>query len=184
MKKVLFFAMILFAISTATAQVEIYNRISADKEPEYDINVFGYKNIDTASQFKLFYFALVEKTWAECYSGFSYTPLPYLEVCFGLGIEQNAALYRLGGSLCLFNNNFSFLAAGEKGDGSDNYWYKLKLLYSLFDNKLQVGAMSWRYHGAGPVIQFNYKDVVIWVNPVRDLEFDIDRLVVGLDLKI
>ncbi len=181
MKK--FFVIIILALvaNAAVAQFQIYTRISEKITPEYDFNFYGQKLL--TKHVGIWGFALVEQKWAEAYGGLLYSPAKWVEITVGAGIEQCDALYRLSANVFLSGKNFSFLLATEKGDGRDNWWYKSFLKYQV--GKWNFGIQSWRFHVTGPIVEYSpLSRLKIWVNPGRDLEFGINRITAGVDVKV
>ncbi len=190
MKKVtvLFIALVALTINaTAQMTLQTYTRINIQSDGkvkvEPDVNIYGQKFLTKNEKVGIWGFALVEKGWAEAYGGLLYSPAKWVEITVGAGIEQCPALYRLSANVWMGGKGFSFFLATEKGDGPDNWWYKSFLKYRV--KKWNVGIMSWRFHGTGPLVEYApAKRVNIWVNPVHDFEFNKNRVVVGVDIKI
>jgi hypothetical protein len=187
MKKILVVIVILLSFSAASfSQIQIFGKYTDGKEIEPDINVFNYgPKIDSAGKFKITYFALVEKAWAEGLIGVSYSPTKWCELGLMFGLESTPSLYRFSGSIWMGNDHLAFATCLEKGDGADNWWYKSTLSYSP-NKKLALGLMSWRYNGTGVFLKYNFTKpgLSLWANPAYDLEFKAKRLTVGLDIKI
>ena len=155
MKKILVLIIVLSCAITGFSQIQIFGKYTAGKKIEPDINIFNYgPKLDTAGKIKITYFALVEKAWAEGLIGISYTPSKWCELGLMFGLESNPALYRLSGSIWLGDDKIAFATCMEKGDGSDNWWYKSTLGYSP-SKKFTCGLMSWRYNGTGIFLQYN-----------------------------
>ena len=189
-RTVITFSSIFLAIiawpTLTSAQIQIFGKYTQNAQVAPDINVFGYgQKIDSAGKLKIAYFALVEKSWAEGLAGVIYSPLKCLELGVYSGIETNPALWRLASSIWLGTGKFSFFAWGEKGSGADNWWYKGVISYTVSKN-FSAGLMSWRYNSTGIFLKFNDQKHKIkpWINLGRDLEFKVNRLTLGLDLKI
>ena len=190
MKKVivLFIAIITLSISaTAQMTLQTYTRINIQSDGkvnvEPDVNIYGQKFLTKNEKVGIWGFALVEKGWAEAYGGLLYSPAKWVEITVGAGIEQCPGLYRLSANVCMFGKGFTFLLATEKGEGADNWWYKSILKYQV--KNWNFGVMSWRFHGTGPLVEYApAKRINIWVNPVRDFEFNETRVVLGVDVKI
>lgn len=181
--KIVSFVVLFFVCVSIQAQVEVYGRYTSGGKVEPDINIFGTKEINNKINFT--YFALLEKKWGESYIGISYSPKSWMSVGVGAGIEQNSALYRFGGSFWFGHERNSLLILWEKGDGTDNYWYKTVLSHRASD-KLTFGAVAWRFHGVGPIVKYtpNKSNLTFWVLPVYDFEFKAKRLVLGVSRKI
>jgi len=143
--------------------------------------IFAKKKI--SEKFDLTYFSLVGQKWSEALIGFSYSPKKWLSIGLSTGIEHNPAVYRLGGSIWIGKGKTSLLMLGEKGDGKDNYFYKTILSYKASE-KFTVGAIAWRFHGLGPVVKYTKDDLTLWFMPAYDLEFNVQRLILGLSIKI
>ncbi|MCX6795600.1 MAG: hypothetical protein NT165_02670 [Candidatus Falkowbacteria bacterium] len=178
----------LFIVSlNSFAQIQVFEKIAKGAKPAIDINFFGYGKIDTSAnaKFKMTYFALVEEKWAEGLVGVSYTPVKWCEIGLSAGIESVSSLYRVSASIWLGNDKFSFFSCVEKGEGRDNWWYKSVANYNVNKN-ISLGLMSWRYNNTGLFLKYNNVrfGVSPWVNVGRDLEFGINRISYGLDIKL
>ena len=178
------FVIMLGISQQAAAQAEFYIRSNKGKAPEKDFNVFYSKKISDSSNLKGFVFYCHERNWSECYAGLSFTPAAWLTINLGLGLEQTDAEYRIGGSLVISEGRHSLSAIGELGDGLGNYFFKFRygFIFPLGKSgnaNLELGAMYWRFHGLGPMLQYSYKDIGAWINPVHDYEFGLDRIVFG-----
>jgi hypothetical protein len=167
----------------AYSQIESYVRINKGGSTEADINVYGEKKI--SPKFNLIYFALIEKTWAEGLVGISYSPKDWISVDLRIGIEQNPALYRIAGGIWTGKGNNSLLILWEKGKGNDNYWYRITPLHK-FSERFSLGVRAWRFHGVGPIGIYTFPKVGVslFLLPTRDFEFNTNRLITGLLIKI
>jgi hypothetical protein len=167
------------------SQIQMFGKYTPKGTIEPDINVFSYaKKLDSVGIFKLTYFALVEKSWAEGLIGISYQPKKWCELGLMFGIETSPAIYRISSSIWLSGDKTSFSACLEKGDGSDNWWYKGVLKRNLGE-KFALGLISWRYNGTGLLLEYKTKNsLVFWLNPAYDTEFQVNRLTAGIDIKI
>ncbi|OYT36333.1 hypothetical protein B6U91_01465 [Candidatus Pacearchaeota archaeon ex4484_71] len=164
------------------ATMQVYTRVtSSTLEP--DVNIWFQKALTQNKKVGVWGFLLVEENWAEAYGGILYSPIKCLELTFGAGIEQSSENWRLSANMFFTKKNIHFLLATEKGAGEDNWWYKSFLTYSL--KNFDVGVMSWRFHGTGPYVCFNSNTgLSFWVNPGRDLELGVNRVMVGIDFHI
>ncbi len=169
----------------ASGQVEVYGRYTVNGTIQPDINVFTSKAFSDSSKFSFTSFTLVEQNWAEALVGISYSPTSWLNIGLSTGIEVNPALYRLAGSIWLGKDKSSLLFLWEKGDGNDNYWYKVTALHDV-SKRVSLGAIAWRYHGIGPVVFYGVKklDSKFWVMPAHDFEFKENRVIFGVDIGI
>ncbi|MCF7820446.1 MAG: hypothetical protein K9M44_03185 [Candidatus Pacebacteria bacterium] len=167
------------------AQVQIFGKYTPEEKTlAPDINIFGYgQKLNQSSTLKMTYFALVEENWAEGLIGVSYAPKDWLELGLLGGIETTETLYRFCASVWLGKDKFSLLTFFEKGDGKDNWWYKSTLSYQIAET-WSTGLMSWRYNGTGVFVKKDFKTFSVWVNPAYDLEFEKERLTMGIDIKI
>jgi hypothetical protein len=184
MKKliVLLTALILSAVSFS--QVQLFGTYTEGGSINPDINVFGYgPSFGSDEKFKLTYFILAEKNWAEGIVGVNYSPQKWIEFGLGVGIEQNPALYRVAANVWMGSGKFSFFTWIEKGDGRDNYWYKTVLGYSL-SKRFSLEMIGWRFNGSGLSLKTNFNNFSLWVFPAYDLEFDKKRITLGIDIKI
>lgn len=183
MKKTICLFVMTFLAITLYAQVEVYTRINTDRTIEPDLNIYGTKKI--SSKMKFTYFALLEENWSEGLLGCEYSPTSWISLGLSTGIEHNPTIYRFAGSLWIGKGKMSLLSLCEKGDGSDNYWYKTVAGYKHSD-MWTIGAVAWRYHGVGPIVKYTPKksDLTLWVMPAYDTESRTKRAIVGLSLKI
>jgi hypothetical protein len=197
MKKVLFIiaVAIIAVVNSTTAQTtfQYFAKVSPEGNVSgHDINIyyarpFSSDTAKLASKFKFTAFALVEQGWAEAFAGVAYAPASWVEVGLGFGLEQNPALYRFCGSVWMGKGDFSFFTVVEKGDGTDNWWYKTNLKYSV--KKFAFGLQSWRYQVSGPLVEYSpVKAITLWGMFGRDLESAqqplITGAVVGIDIKL
>lgn len=186
MKKVIVLLIVIFCGFKSYSQLEVYGRYTEGGKVDPDINLYGEKKLfSDSSKFSLTYFALVEQTWAEGLVGISYSPKDWVSFGFMVGIEQNPALYRFLGSVWLGKGKKSFLALYEKGNGTDNYWYKITASYK-FTKVFTLGARAWRYNGVGPVGTFEIKKLSssVWVMPMYDFEAQKKRISLGVSIKL
>lgn len=184
MKK-LIIVILCFCATASYAQLQMYGRyaINGNGKIEPDINLFGTKKL--SEKVKLTYFALIEEKWSEALIGISYSPAEWMSLGLSSGVEHNPAIYRFGGSIWLGRQKTSLLMLGEKGDGKGNYWYKTVLSYE-FTDQFTFGAVAWRFHGVGPIVQYSPKksDLAIWYMPAYDPEFKTKKMMLGLSIKI
>jgi len=180
MKKSIIFILLLVASVSSFAQVSVFTKYSEGKLAPC-ATIFGIKPINEKISFT--YFALVSEKWAETMLGVAYSPTNWAQIGLNCGFEQNPALFRVGGSIWLGKGKTSFLTLLEKGDRSDNYWYKSTLAYKC-TNSLSLGVRAWRFNGVGPVVEYKVKDFKFWIMPAYEFEKNNSNLVVGIDIKI
>lgn len=182
MKKFITLACILVSISVS-AQVSMYQRYTMGGTSEMDINIFGTKKV--SSKLDLTYFALVEEKWSEALIGISYSPKKWIGFGLSAGIEHNPAILRFGSTIWAERGANSLLFLLEKGEGKDNYWYKLILARKLSET-VTLEATAWRFHGMGPLVKYTPKKsyLTFWTLPAYDPEFKAKRLMVGVSIKI
>lgn len=186
MKKIIVLSIIIFFGFRSYSQLEVYGRYTQGGKVDPDINLYGEKKLfSDSSKFSLTYFALVEQTWAEGLVGISYSPKEWVSFGFMAGVEQSPALYRFLGSLWLGKDKTSFLALVEKGDGTDNYWYKITASYKA-TKKLTLGLRAWRYNGVGPVgtVELTKLSSRIWIMPMYDIEAKKKRISLGINISL
>ncbi|MEI6574698.1 MAG: hypothetical protein WCO63_00805 [Bacteroidota bacterium] len=183
MKKVAIIIVVCFCSLVSYAQLEMYGRYIIDGKVEPSFNIYGEKKI--SSTVNLTYFVVVEEKWSEALIGLSYAPVKWMILGLSTGIENNPSLYRFGASLWLGKNKTSFVLLGEKGDGKDNYWYKICLAYKASE-QFTFSAMAWRYQGIGPLISYMPKksDLTIWFMPAYDPEIEAKMMMLGINVKI
>ncbi len=184
MKNLIVVLLVIFMSSTAFSQVQIYTQFGEDGTYNPDVNVFGYgPKFGKNEAFKITYFVLAEKAWAEGLMGINYAPKNWIELGISFGIEQNPKLFRLASNIWIGNNKWSFFTWFEKGFGVDNYWYNSSLSYALNKN-LEIGVVAWRFNGVGPKLKTTFDKVSIWVFPAYDFEFQKKNITIGVDIKI
>lgn len=183
MKKFLFLVVFFFSCLVSFSQIEIYGRYTDGGKIEPNINIFAVKKL--TEKLSVTGFALVEEKYAEALVGLAYAPVKWCEVGLSTGIEQNPALYRFGGSVWLGVKKFSMLALLEQGAGKENYWYKTSLTYQSSES-ISYGLIAWRFHGTGVITKFTPKKsgLTFWVLPTYDMEYDVSRLIIGVQIKI
>ena len=185
MKKILMiFVIIITTLSAYTQTFEAYGRFTEKAGMEPDINISGSKEI--SQKLSLSYFALVEQKWSEALLSISCKPYKWMQVGIGAGIEQNTDMFRTCASLILEKGNSSFMVLLEKGDGPDNYWYKI-LISQKISPELTVGIMDWRYHGIGPIFKYSppkVHGVTLWAMPAFDSRIIRQRLMIGIDINM
>lgn len=179
---IIILATILFSL-TSYAQVELYGRFTKDKQTQADFNIYGEKKI--SEKFVFTYFGMIEQTFAQGYAGVSYSPNKWFSVGLCAGIEQNPALYRMAGSLWAGKEKNSLLALWEKGDGNENYFYKITFTHK-FSEHFSLSERAWRFHGEGVVATYSHpkSGISLWVFPSYDLESKAQRVVTGISIKI
>ncbi len=165
-------------------QLQAFGKYTEGGEVTPDINFFGYATkLDSAGKFQVTYFALVEPGWAEGMIGLSAKTADWLELGVMFGIETVPSIWRGAASVWMGKGKYSFYTCVEKGKGADNWWYKSVATYTANPN-ISFGAMSWRYSGTGPYFKYTHtkSGLGLWVNPVRDFEFQKYRVLIGVDL--
>lgn len=184
MKNLIVILLAIFMCSMAFSQVQIYTKYSEDGIFEPDINVFSYgPKFGKKENFKITYFVLAERAWAEGLMGINYAPKDWMEFGISFGIEQNPKLFRLASNIWVGNEKWSFFTWAEKGFGVGNYWYNSSLNYSINKN-LEIGIVAWRFNGVGTRIKTKFDKISIWVFPAYDIEFQKKNITVGVDIKI
>lgn len=183
MKKIIVLLIVIFFGFKSYSQLEVYARYTEGGKVDPDINLYGTKKI--SAKWDLTYFALVEQAWSEALVGVSYSPKDWISFGGMVGIEQNPALYRFLGSIWLGKGKKSFLALYEKGNGTDNYWYKITASYEVTE-KFTLGARAWRYNGVGPVGTLLIKKLgtSVWIMPMYDFEVQKKRVSLGVSIKL
>ena len=184
MKKIVVSIVVILFALTSQAQVTAYGRYTEGKSSvDADINIYGEKKISKKINFT--YFSLVEKSWAEGLLGVSYSPKDWISVGFSVGIEQNPALYRFSNSIWIGKGKNSLLVLTEKGEGKENYWYKVNACHK-FSEKFSLSAMAWRFHGVGPMFKYTFPkwETSLFILPAYDFEPKAYRLIAGIAVKI
>jgi hypothetical protein len=175
---VLFTAILFTTVSFSQKTLEVFGRTN-NKTIVPDVNFYGEKKI--SEKVSLTLFMLVEQKWSEGLVGISYSPSKWISIGASAGIEHNDALYRFGGMVWMGKGKFSLLLLGEKGNGTNNYWYKNTFSFQCSE-KFSLGARAWRYIGVGPVATYEIKklDSKIWIMPAYDFEAKQSRLALGM----
>ncbi len=172
---------LIFVVNNTNAQLDSYVRFGEKARPAMDINYYGTKKI--SEKFSLNYFGLIEKTWGEALIGGSYSPNNNLSFTAMTGVEHGSSKPRLFLGVWTGKNNNSILAMYEKGAGKGNYWYRINA-YHTFSKSFTAGITSWRFNGTGVNLRYTKKDVTIWSMPGYDLEYEVARLMVGVNIKM
>lgn len=180
----------------AQNQLQAFGKYTEGGEVTPDVNFFGYaKKLDSAGKFQVTYFALIEPGkkgklgqedtpgWGEGMVGLSAKLFPWCELGVMFGLETVPSTWRGAASIWLGQGKYSFYTCVEKGIGTGNWWYKSVATYTANPN-FSFGAMSWRYSGTGPYFKYTHtkSGLGLWVNPVRDFEFQKNRVLIGVDL--
>ncbi len=183
MKKVIAVVLMVVLCSAVSAQVSIFSKVSLETGKIVPTaTFFGSKPI--LNQVSFTYFALVNQGWAEAQLGLSYSPASFVQFGLSCGIEQNPSLFRTGGSIWLGTGKTSFLTLLEKGEGSENYWYKITLSQKISE-KCSLGLRAWRFNGIGPVLEFKHKSLKFWAMPTTSFMKDGGKnIIFGVDVKI
>lgn len=184
MKKVICLLTLIVFAYVADAQVEIYGRHTDDGKVAPDLNIFVTKRI--SEKFDFTYFGLVEKNFSQSQVGFMCSPKSWLVTGMSVGIENSSTIYRFGVSCILHDSLNTMIFLVEKGDGSNNFWYKCMLLHQMSD-VVTIGLVpGWRYQGSGIYMGYDIKklDAVVWVVPAIDFEFKERKLMFGINIKI
>ena len=186
MKKLIIIALVaLFSAISVSSQVSVFTKFSDNGTTTPCATIFGTKKLADKTSFT--YFALVTDGWAEAMLGASYAPEAWVSLGLNCGLEQQPEhmSFRAGGSLWLGKGSMSLVALVEKGEGSENYWYKTTAAYSL-SKSISIGARAWRFTGFGPLFEYKTGKMIskIWVMPAHNFENNMNNLVVGIDIKI
>lgn len=174
-------AVFLFSPFSSFSQFQLYGTYTLGQKISPGIDFYGTKKI--SKKVGVACFLMVENGWAEGLAGINYSPAPWITLEADGGIETTPTLYRLSASLWMGNDLVAFQSIFSKGDGRDNWWYKAMLLFNI-GKKVSLGAMAWRYAGAGPYCGYRIGKLhsAIWTNPVYDFESKNARIIVGVDV--
>ncbi len=104
----------------------------------------------TKKQVGVFAWFLVNKHWAEGYTGLNYKPFAYCQISLGAGLEQAERSLRLGSSVWLGNEKIYALIITEKG--GSGFWHRAIMNYHL--KGVVIGLMSQTKLGLGPRLEF------------------------------
>lgn len=185
---ILFFCFAIFSTSVFS-QMEFYGRYTKEGAPAYNTNLFCSDSISPGK--KLTAFSLLDNgvsDFAEILVGIEVQLEPGLALGISAGLENRSTLYRLGASLSAVEGRNSILAIIEKGDGADNFFYKVTVKHE-FSTYFSAGLRFWRYHGWGPVLTGSVGKWSLWVMPaiepiyVEGSDVKIKRLMLGISYK-
>ncbi len=121
----------------------------------------------------LFGYFQVQEDYAQAYVGPTLSPMPWLQVGVGWGLEQADTPVRLGSFVWLGDARRYLLAIYENGGGG--YWYHAEANTSIADwLGIGMGAMVEHLVGIGPRMELNMPrlPVKIWVAPCYDWSAD------------
>lgn len=183
MKKLALVIIVVLCSVVVFSQVSFFSKVSLESgKMTPTATIFGTKLISSKVNFT--YFALVNQNWAEALVGVNYSIRPSIQFGLSVGLDQTPSLFRAGTSLWIGKGKNSFLALAEKGSGSENYFYKVTLSRRVSE-KLNLGLRAWIITGIGPVVEYKYKTVKLWVMPSTKFFGDGGKnIMFGIDVKI
>ena len=100
-------------------------------------------------------------------------PLPYLQLGFGLGLEQAKNPWRIGSMIWIGKEDWSVLSLFEAG--GSGYWHQINAIYRLNRN-IGIGLMEEAFTGFGPRLELTIPQLPIqlWVSLLQ-LEDKINK---------
>ncbi|TCC99479.1 hypothetical protein FBD94_04820 [Pedobacter hiemivivus] len=167
----------------AQAQLELYGKFNKDGSVEPVINYAGSKKI--SNHFAVVFFGLIREKWSQALIGLSYSPIKSLSFSGYAGIEHGQSSPRYSASVWWKQGKTSFLILGERGNGNNNYLYKVNMFHQ-FSEKISLGIMDWRYHGLGPNLRYTIPKLqsTIWIMPAYDHEQKVFRTMLGYSFQM
>jgi hypothetical protein len=175
------FLLILFSFKAVNAQAfnyfEFENLMSfqnstAENRPE--VNVFG-QYLSQDGMIGSYFYAEANKFWGEAYGGILYKPTDFLSTYYGIGVEENAKVYRVNFAAFINEGKFSLTQWYEYG--GSGFWYDITANYD-FTKAFEAGIIYKRYYGLGLNTWIRIPDSFLSFNiaPVYDFEFKTARL--------
>lgn len=109
----------------------------------------------------------VDEGYAQCYFGPTFSPASWLQVGWGVGMEEGSSKTRFGGFLYLGEGPYYLLAVKEGGGAGA--WHKVEFNTAL-SPWFGIGFMTQAFRGVGPRIEFNVPKtpLKIWAVFFRD----------------
>ena len=136
--------------------VEIKNLFMGSKNfPAVDVLMM---NSSENKKFGTFAWVFANESWAEGYGGLTYMPSPYLQLGFGLGLEQANNPWRIGSMIWIGKENWSVLSLFEAG--GSGYWHQINAIYRLNRN-IGIGLMKEEFTGIGPRLELKIPQLPI-----------------------
>lgn len=162
---------------TAEAQMRAFAKVSEKSPAAWVVNVYGEQTITENLSFS--YFVFSAKAWAEALGGVTYRVSDNVSASMLAGVEQHPNVWRLAQSLFFAKNNWVWFAWLEQGGSKGNYWYQTCLTKQVCPF-LTAGVMSSRFNVTGPYLETPIrKNISLWTNFGRDLEFKENRILIG-----
>ena len=123
------------------------------------IDVYGSHSFN--DKLAMFGWIRMDQNWSESYTGLTYSPLSWIHLSAGLGIETNENPLRLGTSVLLTNKKGFALFIYE--NGGSGYWYR-GILNCKFNKYIGAGLMSQKGLGTGVRTEINVtKNLQLWL---------------------
>lgn len=153
--------------------VESYNKYdSKNQKMSTQVDIFGEHKIN--ERLKVFIWSLSSNSWGEGIVGLTYTPVSWIDLSLGGGVESDKNPLRMQASAYMSKGSHSLYLATELG-GSGK-WYLIEQNNSIVTrpdtsgglNNVGIGVRAQRFAGVGPRIQvvFSKKRVMVWAVPV------------------
>lgn len=127
-----------------------------------EVNFLGMRPIGKSKWFTSVW-AQWDEGWGQITPGVGYNMTPWSSVTFQFGVEKHPGLWRTNGTLWLGGGGYNSLLILETG--ASGFWYKYVGTKKL-NSTLELGVLSQRFVGTGPLIQFNVKKFAFWTVPV------------------
>lgn len=178
-----FLVLVVFLLSlTAQSQIRAFAKVSEVSPASWVVNVYGEQAISENISFS--YFVFSAKAWAEALGGLTYRINDNVSASMLGGVEQHPEVWRLASSLFCVKGKWALFAWVEKGGGEGNYWYNTCLTRQVCPF-LTAGIMSSRFNVTGPYLETPIrKNVSLWTNFGRDLEFKENRILIGTKITL
>ena len=130
-------------------------------------------NSSENKKFGTFAWVFANESWAEGYGGLTYMPSPYLQLGFGLGLEQANNPWRIGSMIWIGKEDWSVLSLFEAG--GSGYWHQINAIYRL-NRTIGIGLMKEEFTGFGPRLELTIPQLPIqlWVS-LLELEDKINK---------
>ena len=127
-----------------------------------EVNFLGMKPIGSTKWF-LSVWGQWDEGWGQITPGVGYNMTSWSSVTFQFGVEKHPGVWRTNGTLWVGGRGYNSLLILETG--ASGYWYKY-LGTKKVSSRLDLGAISQRFVGTGPVIQVHLSKFVVWSAPV------------------
>ena len=175
---VLVVALVAMTAVTASAQgasgsIESWNTVSEGSvTPQLNISISGPLKGD----FGWMVWTLNSEAWSEGYAGLTYAPAEWIEVSSGIGLETDDNPFRMGHSVFLEKDRWSFLSIFEHG--GSGYWYRNVAKFQVTE-RFAVGVEKRRFFGTGFHADLSVGRISLWGTQA----FTANERVIGVRFK-